>query len=499
MRADTRLHDLVLAQASATPDTVAVTIGPTSLTYRELVERSRRLARALLAAGAVPESFVGVVADRSIETILGFLGVLMSGAAYVPIAADLPRDRVHMIASAAGIRLVTGAAGPIPSMVSAQFVPVDEPPSGPEMHLPDIDPACPAYAIFTSGSTGRPKGVVVPHQAVVDSTLARFKVFRAESPTYLMLAPLTIDAAVAGLYFTFAARGRVVVPTAEEVLDPLLLAELAMREAVSHLDGLPSQYATLLRFHPEAMRAVRCVVLGGESLPKTVVRRHLEAAPRVALYNEYGPTECTVWSTVYRCTDREEGPLVPIGKPIEGVRVTVLDNDLRPTPAGVVGEVYISGEGLARCYLSEPSLTAERFIADPDPRYPGKRMYRTGDLGHVDPDGELVFHGRADHLVKVRGFRVEPAEVEARLLEHPGVLDAAVVAYEGTAGVRLAAIVAGSPGSRALSAFLADRLPPYMVPTVWRQVDVLPLGPGGKVDRLLLTSRAITVGSALPT
>jgi acyl-coenzyme A synthetase/AMP-(fatty) acid ligase len=126
-------------------------------------------------------------------------------------------------------------------------------------------------------------------------------------------------------------------------------------------------------------------------------------------------------------------------------------------------------------------------------------MYRTGDLGHVDPDGELVFHGRADHLVKVRGFRVEPAEVEARLLEHPGVLDAAVVAYEGAAGVRLAAIVAGSPGSRALSAFLADRLPPYMVPTVWRQVDVLPLGPGGKVDRLLLTSRAITVGSALPT
>jgi non-ribosomal peptide synthetase component F len=320
--------------------------------------------------------------------------------------------------------------------------------------------------------------------------------------TYLMCAPMTIDAAVAGLYFAFAAGGRVVVPTEEESRDPELLAELVTRTAATHVDGLPGQYAALLEFHPESLRGVRCVVLGGDTLPRSVVDRHLELVPHVELHNEYGPTEGTVWCTTHRCSAGDRGPHVPIGRSILGMRVTVLTKELDAAPPGVLGEIHLSGDGLAWGYLGHAALTAERFVPNPDPRYPGERMYRTGDLGHVAADGTLVFRGRADHLVKVRGFRVELGEVEARLLAHDEVADAVVVPHESATGVRLVAVVALGPGrattARTLSAFAADHLPDYMVPTVWRRVDALPVTANGKVDRRGLTASATTTGVALP-
>ena len=502
--AQTRLHDLVLAGVNAAPNAVAMTAGAVSMTYGELAGRSRTLAAALRRAGAGPGTLVGVVADRSPSTVVGFLGVLLCGAAYVPLACDLPRERTRRIAEEAGISLLTGLAAsddvPFPALV----VPL----AGQEGEGADADTVPPAvdadeaaYVIFTSGSTGGPKGVVISHAAAVHSTLARFAVYPHESMTYLVSAPLMIDAAVAGLYFTFAAGGRVVLPTAEDALEPRSLAGLIVREAVSHLDALPSHYATVLEYHAEALRSVRCVILGGDTLPFRLMRRHLALAGHAELYNEYGPTEATVWSTWHRCSEADAGPLVPIGRPAGGARIKVLTQKLVPTQ-DEPGEICVSGPGLARGYLGQAARTAERFVPDPDPRYPGERMYRTGDLGRLGHDGTLIFHGRTDNLLKVRGFRVEPAEVEARLLEHPDLREAVVVGQQTAAGHRLAAIVvvesSRNPGSRMLAAFLAERLPSYMVPNIWRRAESLPTTATGKVDRAWLTREVLTTGWELP-
>ncbi|MGW2317438.1 amino acid adenylation domain-containing protein [Streptomyces sp. NPDC001680] len=502
---DGTLHALIEAAAERCPDVVAVSAQGESLTYAQLVARARRLGRELMRAGAGPDSFVGVVVDRSADAVVALLGTLFAGAAYVPVAADLPEDRVRLIASDAALRLVTGVDPGVARAVGAVFVPVDAgsdagPAGANGYEPPRVHPDQAAYAIFTSGSTGRPKGVVISHRSVVGSTLARFGVY-PEPSAYAVLAPLTIDAAAAGLYFTLAAGGRVVIPDEEEIRDPQLLADLLVGERVSHLDGLPSQYATLLRFHPATAAGLRCVIVGGEALPHPLVQQHLAEVPEVELHNEYGPTESTVWATTHRCTPSDSGPHVPIGTAVAGLRAEVLTDELRPADPGETGEIWLSGPGLARGYLARAALTAERFTAHPDPRRPGERMYRTGDLGHIDEAGEVVYHGRCDYLVKVRGFRVELGEIEARLLEHPGVLDAVVVPHTGVTGVRLVAVTVLDPdapvGARALSAFAARRLPAYMLPALWRRVDTLPVAAGGKVDRLRLQTEATTVGSAL--
>ncbi len=499
----TTLHELVTAQAVASPDAVAVTAGAESVTYTQLLGRAHRLARGLRAAGAAPDGYVGVAVDRSVDAVVAVLGTLLSGAAYVPIAADLPADRIRTIAADAGLRIVTGVAKQVAVAASTVFVPLDGGAYGDHDDCDEpglLHPDRAAYAIFTSGSTGHPKGVVVSHRSAVGSTLTRFGVYPRPS-VYAMLAPLTIDAAVAGLYFTLAAGGHLVIPDEEEIRDPQLLADLLVDKRVSHLDGLPSQYAALLRFHPEAAAGLRCVVLGGEALPYPLARQHLAEASDTELHNEYGPTESTVWATHHRCTEDDAGPHTPIGPGIPGLRAEVLTDTLRPAAPGEVGEIWLSGPGLARGYLNRSALTAERFVAHPAPRVLGERMYRTGDLGHVDEGGELVYHGRRDHLVKVRGYRVELGEVEACLRAHPELLDAVVVPHTSVTGVRLVAVTVPTPGSRvgarALSAFAAGRLPVYMLPSLWRRIEALPVTANGKVDRLLLQSTATVVGEPL--
>ncbi|MFJ5680711.1 amino acid adenylation domain-containing protein [Streptomyces sp. NPDC093097] len=500
------LHALIEATAERVPDAAAVSANGVSLTYAQLVTRARRLALELVRAGVEPDDFVGVTVDRSVDAVVALLGPLFAGAAYIPIAADLPKDRIRLIASDAALRIVTGVDAAVANAAGSAFVPVNAPSDAVSAAaetevLPEIHPDQAAYAIFTSGSTGRPKGVVISHRSAVGSTMARFDVY-PEPSVYAVLAPLTIDAAVAGLYFTLAAGGRVVLPDEEEIRDPQLLADCLVTQRVSHLDGLPAQYAALLRFHPEAAAGLRCVIVGGEALPRPLAQQHLAEVPGVELYNEYGPTESTVWATTHRCTDTDPGPHVPIGPAVAGLRTQVLTDELLPAAVGEIGEIWLSGPGLARGYLARAALTAERFTAHPDPRYPGERMYRTGDLGHVDELGELVYHGRSDHLVKVRGFRVELGEIEARLREHPGVLDVVVVPHIGVTGVRLVAVTVlaldAAVGVRELSAFAADRLPAYMLPALWRQADALPVAAGGKVDRPRLQAEATTVGNALP-
>ncbi|MGW0067108.1 amino acid adenylation domain-containing protein [Streptosporangium sandarakinum] len=493
------LHHLFEEQVLRTPDAVALTIGGVDVSYLNLWKRANHLALELQRVGAGPETFVGVPADRSVDALVAMLGVLKSGAAYVPFAANLPRERLRHIVADAKVDIFAGSRRALQGIPSGRLIPADErataePPSS------SVTPDNAAYVIYTSGSTGPPKGVITPHRQIVGSTLARFTVFPRPCSSYLMLAPFTFDAAAAGVYLTLSTGGRLVVPTDEEVLDPALLAKLIVEERATHVDGVPSQYAALLAFHPEALSEVRCTILAGEALPVPLAQRHFAVAPDTELFNEYGPTEGTVWSTVHRCARHDVGSMMPIGHPIRGVRVHLLNEDLDESPPGEIGEIYIAGAGVARGYLNRPGLTAARFLPNPYAGKPGERMYRTGDLGMINERGELVFCGRADDQIKVRGFRVEPGEIESRLLAHSKVAAAAVIAYGSETGTRLAGFVVpareGAPSGTELSSFLSAWLPDYMIPGRWQMVSELPLTAHGKVDRHALAASVRATGSA---
>ena len=345
-----------------------------------------------------------------------------------------------------------------------------------------------AYVIYTSGSTGMPKGVQVSHGSLARSTAARFARYAEPVRGFLLLSSVSFDSSVAGIFWTLCAGGTLHVPSAEAQGDPARLVETAARAGVSHLLCVPSLYAALL---DEVERrpgwAPAAAVVAGEACPRELVERHARLLPGTALYNEYGPTEGTVWCTVHACRPGEAAARVPIGRAAPGARVYVLDRHGRPAPAGAPGEVHVGGGGVARGYLARPELTAERFVPDPYAERPGARMYRTGDLARRLGDGALDFLGRTDQQLKVRGFRVEPGEVEGALLAHPAVKEAAVAAWEDRGGARLVGYVVPREGSAVdadgLRSFLRERLPEPLVPSAFVALDAIPRTPNGKTDR----------------
>ncbi|MEU9232419.1 amino acid adenylation domain-containing protein [Streptomyces subrutilus] len=495
--ADPLVPEAFAAQAAATPDDTALVFGETRLTYAELDARANRLAHGLSAAGAGPEDVVALALPRSAESIVALLAVLKAGAAFLPLDADHPRDRIaHMLADARPAAVLTGAGWPLPEVLEGLAVldadervwagrPADAPPVR-------VHPSNAAYVIYTSGSTGRPKGVVVRHGGFAN--LLAFH--RGETiPAARQARP--------GRRFTFAQSASLSFDTALEALlwmvaghELHLLDDDLRRDAAAIVRHVERSGADVLDVTPgQAERLVeeglldRCppalLMVGGEALGQSLWTS-LAAAPGTVVLNMYGPTECTVDALHHRlCAD----PRPLIGRPLPNLRAHVLDAGLRPVPPGVPGELYLSGAGLARGYLGRPALTAERFVADPFA--PGERMYRTGDLARRRPDGRVEYLGRTDHQVKVRGFRIEPGEIETVLAAHPDVLQAAVLPHhDGTdgAGTRLAAyVVARTPlDPAALRAHAAASLPDYMVPAAFTTLEALPLGVNGKLDRTAL-------------
>ncbi|HKI05604.1 MAG TPA: amino acid adenylation domain-containing protein, partial [Thermoanaerobaculia bacterium] len=478
------LHELFLAQAARTPEAVAIVHGASRWSYRELAARAAGLAARLRAAGVVAEMPVGICLERTPTLVAALLGTLQAGGVYAPLDPAYPRDRLAGILEDSGAPVVVteeSCLGALPDS-GARIVQVDKDDesggSGAEGGG-EAGSSRLAYLIYTSGSTGRPKGVAITHRSAVEMVCWAGEVFPAEDLAGVLASTsICFDLSVFELFVPLSWGGAVIL-----AVNALELPELPAKDEVTLINTVPSAMAELVRLKA-VPAAVRTVNLAGEPLRGALARRVLEL-PGVRLLNLYGPSEDTTYST-WTAVGTEGEPT--IGGPLSNTRVYLLDRHLHLAPLGVPGELCLAGEGLARGYLGRPELTAERFLPDPFGD-PGARMYCTGDLARWRADGQLEFLGRIDHQVKVRGFRVEPGEIEALLLTHPEVSEAVVVAREQAPGdLRLAAFVVAKPGDEApaLRPFLRERLPEHMVPWVIVPLAALPLTPNGKVDRRAL-------------
>ncbi|MEU1591136.1 amino acid adenylation domain-containing protein, partial [Micromonospora sp. NPDC005710] len=483
---DSTLPELFSAQVARTPQAPAVTSGGTTVTYAELDARAERLARVLVTRGVRPDSVVGVCLPRDVDLVVALLGVWKAGGAYLPIDPGHPEERVaFMVGDAAPVAVVTSpeTEGVLPfgvARVSVHDRPVDD-------ELTDRAAARPehgAYVMFTSGSTGRPKGVVVEHRSVAN--LVRWAADRFGGAAFarvLASTSLSFDVSVFELFGPLVSGGSV-----EVVADLLALTDRHRAWDLSLVNAVPSALTQVLQAGVRAR--VGTVVVAGEALTTATVAEVRAALPGAEVVNLYGPTEATVYAT--QCN--VDGPAErtpPIGRPISGTRVHVLDRDLALAPVGVAGELYVAGVGLARGYLARAGLTAERFVANPF--QPGSRMYRTGDLVRWNADGQIEYLGRTDDQVKIRGFRIELGEVQAALAGCPDVGQAAVLAREDSDGAKqLVAYVVPTPGvdpdgmPARVRAYAATVLPGHMVPAAVVVLPALPLSTTGKLDRAAL-------------
>nr|WP_271413605.1 non-ribosomal peptide synthetase [Streptomyces lienomycini] len=445
----TLLPRLLEERAAATPEAVALVADGTTLTYRELDARANRLAAEILASGGGPGTVVALALPRTVELPVALLAVLKSGAAYLPLDTEYPASRLDFMLRDArpAVLLTTQASGKlVPDGDGLPRITLDDPATLAALRdRPDVPPRVPtapeqpAYVIYTSGSTGEPKGVVVPHLALVNFLHAMGRVVPLTAEDRLLaVTTVSFDIAALELYLPLISGARVVLAPREAVPQPSALLDLVSAQGITVMQATPSLWQALVSHDPAPLRGLR-ILTGGEALPERLAS---DLAGLGDVLNLYGPTETTIWSTA----SRETGERVPrIGTPIDNTRAYVLDERLRPVPPGVVGDLYLAGTGLALGYLRRPGLTATRFVAC---RHggPGERMYRTGDLARRTPDGDLEFLGRADDQVKLRGFRIEPGEIERVIGSRPGVRQVAVTVREDRPGDRrlVAYVVAGA-------------------------------------------------------
>ncbi|MDQ7803079.1 non-ribosomal peptide synthase/polyketide synthase [Amycolatopsis sp. A133] len=483
------------------PDAPAVLAVDRTLTYVELDERANHLAGRLAGLGVAAEDRIGLLLEPSVDHVVAELAVLKAGAAYVPLDTRAPQERLRAVLAEAGVSVVVAGDTWVPTaeiVHSGPLLTVGEQRSrtAPE---PVVVPENLAYVMYTSGSTGVPKGVAVRHRDI--TALAQDGRFAGGAHTRVLAhSPLAFDASTYELWVPLLTGGATVLPDG-----PDLTVE-SLRRAVSAHDVTAAWltaglFRLLAQDAPDGLRGLREVWTGGDVVPPAVVRAVQAACPGLVVVDGYGPTETTTFATSFRMTGDTGVPEpVPIGRPLDGMRAYVLDAELRPLPAGAPGELCLAGAGLARGYLGRPGLTAERFVADPFGA-PGERMYRTGDVVRRGPDGELVFLGRSDDQVKLRGFRIELAEVEAVLAAHPAVAQAVATIHTDPSGTRrlIAHVVlerAADPDE--LRGHTAAALPEYMVPAVVLVLDALPLNRNGKVDRRALPAPDGPVPSQRP-
>ena len=494
------LHQLFESQAERTPNHRAVVAHDGQFSYAELNRRSNQLAHYLQSLQIRAEMRVGIALPRSAEMLIAALAVLKAGGAYVPIDAAYPLQRFRYLAEDSGVSvLLTHRAVPEGlNGETVQVVPLEShwnriakaPENNPDSKVygPNL-----AYIIYTSGSTGRPKGVMASHENVIHSTEARFRYYALQPSRFLLLSSFSFDSSAASIFWTLLSGGELWLAPEGTQQNVARIAELIRYGGVTHLLALPSLYKSLLAqaTHNE-LQSLQTVIVAGEPCPGDLVRTHFRQLPTTALFNEYGPTEATVWSTAYQTLPECQTNSVPIGKAVGTVKTHILDAEMRPVSPQEIGELYLGGPQLARGYLERPDLTAERFVPNPFAELPGTRLYRTGDLARYRADGNIDFLGRTDQQVKIRGHRIELGEIESALREHPQVAEAVVASKQDQEDhQKLVAYIV--PRTEKLDGtifrrFLSQTLPGYMIPTTYMMLDSLPLNVNGKLDRQALPS-----------
>ncbi|MBH3406166.1 non-ribosomal peptide synthetase [Pseudomonas glycinae] len=493
------LPELLNEQARQTPDRTALMWDGGSLDFAELHAQANRLAHYLRDKGVGPDVCVAIAAERSPQLLIGLLAIIKAGGAYVPLDPEYPADRLAYMLSDSGVELLltqTALLDRLPASEGVSVIAMDTlhlenwPSQAPGLHLHGDNLA---YVIYTSGSTGQPKGVGNTHAALAERLQWMQNTYRLNDTDVLMQkAPISFDVSVWECFWPLITGARLLIAGPGEHRDPHRIAQLVQQHGVTTLHFVPP---LLSLFIDEPLSAectsLRRVFSGGEALPAELRNRVLAQLPAVQLHNRYGPTETAINVTHWHCTVAD-GERSPIGRPLGNVVCRVLDSDLNPVPAGVPGELCISGIGLARGYLGRPALTAERFVVDPLGEQ-GARLYRTGDRARWTNDGVIEYLGRLDQQVKLRGFRVEPEEIEARLLAQDGVAQAAVLVRETVAGPQLIGYFTTTDANEdqdgqiaRLKSALAAELPEYMVPAQLMRLDAMPLSPSGKLDRRAL-------------
>ena len=496
------VHHAVAQQARDHAGAIAVTSQGRQLSYTELNRKANQLAHFLTQQGVKPDSIVALCVERSPEMVVAILGIIKAGAAYVPLDPAYPRERLaFMLEDTQAPILLTQkhlVAGLPPHQARVVCLDSDwdtiakEKETDPGVQL---SPDNLVYVIYTSGSTGKPKGVLVTHGNLAHSIAARATYYPGTVSGFVLLSSFAFDSSVAGIFWTLCQGGRLLLPDQGAEQEPERIAEAVHAIKASHILCLPSLYQLLLRHtSPGLLASLNTVIVAGEPCPATLMSEHRQHLPGATVYNEYGPTEAAVWSTVYKIPAESVLPRVPIGRPIPNAKVYILDAHLQPVPIGVAGEVYIGGPGVARGYLNRPGLTGEKFVVNPFTHGSGERLYRTGDLARYLADGNIDFLGRIDHQVKIRGYRIELGEIETALRKHAAIAEAVIVAREDSKSPgpsvsgtkRLVGYAVANctppPDVGTLRDFLKASLPDYMIPSTIVLLDEMPLTPNGKVD-----------------
>lgn len=503
------LHNLIEKQAEKTPGSIAVIYENKQLTYDELNRRSNQFANYLRKLGTGPDDLVGLCVERSLEMVIGILGILKAGAAYIPVDPEYPGSRVEfMIKDSKAKVLITqkSLADALPKVISNivfidddwdEISKEDENNFESNASLNNL-----AYVIYTSGSTGQPKGAMISHASIVNHMLWMKEVFGFDSSdSVFQKTPFSFDASVWEFYMPLIIGGRLVMAKPQGHMDTPYLVGTIIKNNISILQLVPSLLKMLLDEKGiENCKSLKTVFCGGEALTYELQEK-LFSKLDVNFYNLYGPTEATIDATYFKCEGEYNSRYFPIGKPIYNAAAYVLDKYMNPVPEGVAGELYLGGINIARGYLNNPDLTKEKFTDYIFSKEPGKKLYRTGDLAKYNKDGDLEFLGRADHQVKLRGFRIELEEIEAKLLKHPGIKETVVLVREDKPGIqRLTSyLVLGSKdviNVNDLKNYLRESLPLYMVPADFVTLDELPMTPNGKVDRNSLPPPEITISES---
>jgi amino acid adenylation domain-containing protein len=500
------IHELIEEQANVCSDAAAVHSDKNFLSYGEMNRRANQLARWLQSGGIGLESVVAVAMRRSMDCMVAILGILKAGGTYACFDPSNPQSRIRTMIrdSGSGVLITQAGIGLDAERPAPAVIVIDEVWESIGLHSGEnlrnvTDGKNIAYVVYTSGSTGTPKGVMVTHRSLVNSTLARISYYREPIRSFLLLSSFAFDSSVAGIFWTLCEGGTLIIPDQDAARDPSQLAELIFDNHVSHLLSVPSLYSAILE-EPIArsLSSLEVAIVAGEPCPAGLVDQHFGLLPATQLFNEYGPSEGTVWSTVFDLGSHEGSGPVHIGRPIDGVQIRLLDLYSTPMPIGVAAELFIGGRGVARGYLHSADQTAEKFCPDPFGA-PGSRMYKTGDLARLKADGVIDFIARIDLQVKLRGFRIELGEIESALLKSGLARDAIVVSGGSDGPISnkrlIAYVVPGLSTSHPLGAdaeealvptlkqYLGERMPEYMVPAAFVVLERLPRNSNGKIDR----------------